>query len=125
METCVLLDSAIFVPYLPAILFLCKIDGASEWDITRKITYPLVKPILKVSLVLITTSSFKSFDSIFVMTGGGPAHATEVLASHMYFKSFMQMTYGYGCSVATVLFAMCIVSTLILSGIFNRNSIEM
>ncbi|HBE80287.1 MAG TPA: sugar ABC transporter permease [Firmicutes bacterium] len=102
-----------------------KIDGASEWDIVKNITFPLVKPVMKVSLVLITTSSFKSFDSIFVMTGGGPAHATEVLASHMYYKSFMQMNYGYGCSVATVLFAMCVMATAILSGIFKGDSIEM
>lgn len=111
---------------IPAELYeAAKIDGASEWEITRRITYPLVKPVVKVSLILITTSSFKSFDSIYVMTQGGPAHATEVLASHMYFKSFAQMSYGYGCSIATVLFGMCVLATFLLGRLFRQKATEL
>lgn len=108
---------------IPAeLLEAAKIDGASEWDIMRRITFPLMKPVIKISLILITISSFKNFDSIYVMTQGGPAHATEVLASHMYFKSFMQMEYGYGCSIATVLFVMCVLASLILSRVFRSKA---
>jgi raffinose/stachyose/melibiose transport system permease protein len=110
---------------IPTELFeAAKIDGASEWDIMRRITYPLVKPITKISLILITTSSFKSFDSIYVMTEGGPAHATEVLASHMYFKSFLQMEYGYGCSIATILFVMCVLATILLARLFRSQTAD-
>jgi raffinose/stachyose/melibiose transport system permease protein len=70
--------------------------------------------MLSVSTVLITTSSLKSFDSIYIMTEGGPNHATEVLASHMYVKSFAQLKYGYGSAIGVLLFVFCVVATLII-----------
>lgn len=92
-----------------------KIDGASMLQVILRIILPLMRPVLKVSLVLITTSSLKAFDSIFVMTGGGPMHATEVMASHMYTKSFLQLQYGYGSAIGVVLFLLCVVCSGVIS----------
>ena len=101
-----------------------KIDGASTTQIAWHIITPLMKPVLNVSLVLITTSSLKGFDSIYVMTGGGPMHATEVMASHMYFKSFTSMDYGYGCAIGLLLFVACIIFTGAWSFIFRSKDKE-
>jgi len=78
-----------------------------------------MKPMIKVSLVLITTSSLKVFDSVFILTGGGPVHATEVMASHMYNKSFFQLRYGYGSAIGFLLFILCVVCSWIISGAFR------
>ena len=96
-----------------------KIDGASEWQIVKNITIPLILPMAKVSAVLMTTGSLKYFDNIFIMTLGGPNHASEVLASHMYTKAFAQMKFGYGSAISTVLLLLCIIATVFMNKLFN------
>ena len=56
-----------------------SIDGASKWQQFTKITFPLMKPILKIDSVLIVTGSLKLYDLIAVTTSGGPNHASEVI----------------------------------------------
>lgn len=96
-----------------------KIDGCSEWQVTWNIIFPLLLPVIQVSTVLITTSSLKAFDMIYIMTFGGPNHASEVLASHMYTKTFAQMKYGYGSALSGVLMVLCILSTVIINRLFK------
>lgn len=102
------------------ILEAAKIDGAGSWKLITRIITPNMKPVLKVSLVLIITSSFKAFDSIFVMTGGGPSHATEVMASHMYTKAFLQLKYGYGCAIGLFLFVLCLIFSTVVQRILRE-----
>ncbi|GGO09548.1 carbohydrate ABC transporter permease [Saccharibacillus kuerlensis] len=97
-----------------------KIDGADGFKADRYITLPMVLPILKISIVLSFIGSLQSFDLIMVMTGGGPAHATEVLASHMYNMSFLTMKYGYGSAIANVLITICLITTVLINFLFNR-----
>jgi len=97
-----------------------KIDGCSEFQVTRHVIFPLLIPILQVSTVLITVSSLKSFDQIYVMTFGGPNHASEVIASHMYTKTFAQLKYGYGSALSTLLMTMCIAATLLINVLYRR-----
>lgn len=99
------------------IIEAAKIDGANVWQLALRVITPNMKPVLRVSLVLIMTSSFKSFDSIYVMTGGGPAHKTEVMASYMYNKAFLNLKYGYGCAIGLMLFVMCLVVSLAIQKI--------
>jgi ABC-type sugar transport systems, permease components len=99
------------------IIEAAKIDGANVWQLALRVITPNMKPVLRVSIVLIMTSSFKSFDSIYVMTGGGPAHKTEVMASYMYNKAFLNLKYGYGCAVGLMLFVMCLVVSLAIQKI--------
>ncbi|MFE0558460.1 sugar ABC transporter permease [Paenibacillus lautus] len=86
------------------ILEASAIDGASEWTKTTKIIIPMMKETIFATLVLAISGSLKTFDQIFVMTLGGPAHATEVTAIYMYNKSFDTLQFGYGSSVAVVIF---------------------
>ncbi len=102
------------------VLEAAQIDGANRWTTVWHIITPLMKPVIKVSLVLITTSSLKVFDSVFVLTGGGPVHATEVMASHMYNKSFFQLRYGYGSAIGFLLFLLCVVCSWIITGCFKE-----
>ncbi|WP_040951570.1 carbohydrate ABC transporter permease [Gorillibacterium massiliense] len=97
-----------------------KIDGAVGFKADRYITFPLVVPIFKISIVLAFIGSLQSFDMIMVTTGGGPAHATDVIATHMYNMSFLSMKYGYGSSLAVVLIVICLLATVLINTIFSR-----
>ena len=76
-----------------------EIDGASKWVQFKSITFPLIKPILKVDAVLIITGSLKYYDLVAVMTGGGPNHATELMSTYMFYQGFRTLKYGYSADV--------------------------
>ncbi len=61
-----------------------RVDGASEWQIFRHITLPLLKPFLVIALIIRVMDAFKVFDIVYSMTLGGPGTSTEVLAIHIY-----------------------------------------
>ena len=60
-----------------------KIDGATEWQISRYIIIPILKPVIKICVIFAVTGSLKAFDLIYVLTNGGPAHASEVPSTLM------------------------------------------
>ncbi|OKP96682.1 carbohydrate ABC transporter permease [Paenibacillus sp. P46E] len=97
-----------------------KIDGADGFKADRYITLPLIVPIFKISIVLAFIGSLQAFDLVMVMTAGGPAHATDVISTHMYNSSFMSLKYGYGSAIASFLVIVCLVFTGFINTIFNR-----
>ncbi|MGI2295516.1 carbohydrate ABC transporter permease [Paenibacillus sp. GXUN7292] len=106
---------------IPAELYeAAKIDGAEGFKADRYITLPMIVPIFKISVVLSFIGSLQSFDLIMVMTGGGPANATDVIASHMYKMSFLSQKYGYGSAVASFLVMVCLIATLVINYLFKR-----
>lgn len=91
------------------------IDGASNWQTFKHITVPMIKPMVLVSLVYLSFASFNQFATIFSLTGGGPGNATEVLALYMYYSAFKHFNFGYGSSIAIVLFIINVILSLIYS----------
>ena len=81
-----------------------EIDGATGWQQFKYITFPLIKPILKIDAVLIITGSLKYYDLVAVMTSGGPNHATEVMSTYMYYQSFNILNYGYASAIGCLLY---------------------
>jgi raffinose/stachyose/melibiose transport system permease protein len=79
------------------------IDGAGEITKFFKIRLPLLWDTIAATAVLCISGSMRSFDLIYVMTEGGPAHATEVMATYMYNKTFAVNQYGYGSAVSLVI----------------------
>ena len=80
------------------------IDGAGSVQRFAKITLPLLKPTIMSVLVLGFVYTFKVFDLVYVMTGGGPVDATEVMSTYSYKLSFQLFHFGEGAAVANVLF---------------------
>jgi len=106
---------------IPADIYeAAKIDGAEGFKADWHITFPMNVPIFKISIVLAFIGSLQAFDMIMVMTGGGPAHATDVISTHMYNMSFLSLKYGYGSSIAAFLVLVCLIATVIINFLFNR-----
>jgi raffinose/stachyose/melibiose transport system permease protein len=103
----------------PDIYEAAKIDGASEFKMATKITIPLIKPILQVCVVFAVTGSFKAFDLIYIITNGGPLHASEVPSTLMYNTIFNKYLYGYGSAMSTFIIVECLIFTLIMRKMFN------
>lgn len=101
-----------------------KIDGASAFTMATKITIPLIKPILQVCTVFAVVGSFKSFDLIYILTNGGPLHASEVPSTIMYSTIFNKYMYGYGSAMSTFIIVECLVFTLIIYRLFKEKKIK-
>lgn len=80
-----------------------RIDGASGLQLYIKIVLPLLKPTILTVLLMSLINSFKTFDTIWVMTGGGPYRTSETLAVTMYREAFTNNQLGYGSAVAIFL----------------------
>jgi raffinose/stachyose/melibiose transport system permease protein len=88
-----------------------RIDGATPFQIAVKIKLPLIMNVIKVTIVLAVVGSLKYFDLIYVMTGGGPNGASEVMASYMYQKAFKGFDFGYASAIGFFLLIICLVVT--------------
>lgn len=87
------------------------IDGSTPAQRFFKITLPLLRPSLFFVLVTNTIGSFQIFDTVFVMTQGGPGGATDVLNFHIYQQGFQLFRSGYASALAMVLFALILLVT--------------
>ena len=81
-----------------------SIDGANGFKKFWYVTLPLLRPAIMSVLILGFVYTFKVFDLIFIMTGGGPVNATEVFATFSYRLSFSHFNFGQGAAVANILF---------------------
>jgi raffinose/stachyose/melibiose transport system permease protein len=77
------------------------IDGATGARKLFSITLPMIWSTIQVAIILCISGSLKSFDLVYIMTKGGPAHATELLATYMYNSTFSVYRYGYGSAIST------------------------
>lgn len=93
-----------------------EIDGANKLQCFFKITMPMLAPMLQLVLMLAIIGSLQSFDSIFVLTGGGPDRATEIMGISIYNKFFASTgtvaDYGYGATLAFI--SACIIGIFTL-----------
>ena len=85
-----------------------RTDGASEWAIFRRIQLPLLSLPIAVVTVWLLINVIKVFDIIYVLTGGGPGGASEVIAFSMYDETFTNGEAGYGAAVAVVMLLLII-----------------
>lgn len=99
-----------------------KLDGASRWQVFRFITWPLLGPTSLVILVITTIGSFKVFDHIYLMTGGGPENGTLVLAFSIYEQGFKFFNVGYASALAMIMFVIVMALTLLQLRLRRRDT---
>ena len=104
----------------PELREAAMLDGASDGQVNRYIVLPYIKPIIRISVIFAVTGSLKSFDLIYVLTNGGPMHATEVPSTLMINMLFLRNRYGMGSTIAVMLIFLCFGFALLISAIFRE-----
>ncbi len=97
------------------------IDGAGPFRRFRKIIVPALSDQVTLLVVMSIIGSFKVFDIVYVMTKGGPDHASEVIATYMYWQSFMNGSLGYGAALAVMLTVVVAGASLAMIALRERN----
>lgn len=97
-----------------------KIDGANAWQRFKNITLPLLTPAILVVLVFRTVEAFKVFDIIYVMTGGGPANATQVINYYTYLETFSYLHLGRGSTLAFLISGFILIIALLYIKLLHR-----
>ena len=90
------------------------IDGASQWQMFWRITYPLVLPFLVVAMIIRTIDALKAFETIWVICNGGPGTASETLNVFLYAQAFAYNQVGTASAVVVVFFAIIVALSLVL-----------
>ncbi|MCZ8520452.1 MULTISPECIES: carbohydrate ABC transporter permease [Paenibacillus] len=97
-----------------------ELDGTSRIQRAWHITVPLIRPIISVIVLLSIAGSLKTLDIVMVMTNGGPAGLTEVMATYMYKVGFQFMEAGYANTLGILIFLFIVILTLISGVVTNK-----
>lgn len=97
------------------------IDGANFFQVIKFVLLPHLKPIISIALIFRFVDAFKSFDLIYILTGGGPGNATETLNVHTYLNAFKYMKMGYASAMSIIMIILIITISkyVVKSGDFN------
>jgi multiple sugar transport system permease protein len=99
------------------------LDGATHWRAFRHLTWPNLRPVVSVVLVLGVVYTLKVIDIILALTGGGPANATQTIATQSYQRSFVDFNFGEGAAFSNILIVISLVFAVIyLRG--NRRAVD-
>jgi raffinose/stachyose/melibiose transport system permease protein len=119
----IMMFNSAFMNIPEELLEVASLEGAVGWKRIYYMIIPLSWDVVKVIIILQVIGGLRAFDLIYVMTGGGPNHATEVLTMHLFVDSFQNMNIGYGSVISTVIFALALGMTLMLRKMMQREAI--
>jgi multiple sugar transport system permease protein len=103
-----------------ALMEAAEIDGAGPWLRFRKITLPIMSPVIFFNLVVGIIGSFQIFTGAFIMTNGGPQNATLFMVLYIYRQGFMYFDMGYAALLSWLLFCVIMIFTIIQFRMSNR-----
>ena len=99
------------------------IDGAGGWKKFTKITLPLLRPTLAVTVVLNVLYGLKVFDMVYALTNGGPGHTTEVMYTAV-FKQFSQGMYAVGTTISSIMFVFMVFIGFFMIRVLTGNEVK-
>lgn len=102
------------------IIEAAQVDGANRIQTAFRIIIPMIVPMIKACVIFAIIGSLKSFDLIYILTNGGPVHASEVPSLLMYKKIFVTNEYGYASAVAIFIILECLAFTFFVQKFFNH-----
>jgi multiple sugar transport system permease protein len=89
------------------------VDGAGRWQLFRTMTLPLLQPLIIVTVLIRAMDIFKTFDTIYVMTGGGPGSATETASFYTYLQGLRFFSFGYAAAISYIqLIVIVVIATI-------------
>ncbi|HEY5583522.1 MAG TPA: sugar ABC transporter permease [Ruminiclostridium sp.] len=94
----------------------CKIDGAIGIKKFFYVTFPMLLPVVKVSVTLAMISALKQMESVYLITDGGPGDKSQFIANYLYQQAFRGFKYGYANAISVVFVIICLVAT----GLYNK-----
>lgn len=103
----------------PETIEAAQVDGANRFQISVRVIIPMIMPMIKACVIFAIIGSLKSFDLIYILTNGGPVHASEVPSLLMYKKIFITNEYGYASAIAIFIILECLLFTFIVQKIFK------
>ncbi|GLI03135.1 sugar ABC transporter permease [Phytohabitans aurantiacus] len=101
-----------------------QVDGAGSWQAFRHVTLPLLGPTIRISIFLAVIGTIQLFDLVWVLTGGGPLHASETLAVTMFNDGFRRSDIGYASATSIVMLLISLVFALGYQRFIMRRDIE-
>ena len=90
-----------------------EIDGANAWHKVRNVTLPMLTPYLFFNVIMGTIGALQTFESVYIMTNGGPDDSTMVPVLYLFNNAFTYFKMGYASALAWILFVIILVLTLI------------
>ena len=91
-----------------------RLDGANPWQMFRFITLPLIMPFVVLAVVIRTIDALKAFDTIFVISEGGPGTASETINIYLYLQAFAFYNIGYASAIVVVFFVLIVLMAMVL-----------
>jgi ABC-type sugar transport system permease subunit len=79
-----------------------QIDAAGRWRTFTHVTLPMLRPVIGVCVLIRSIDAFRTFDQVWVLTGGGPARSTEVFSVYAYIETFVNLDFGRGSAAAVI-----------------------
>ena len=107
----------------PELKEAAKIDGANQWKVNRYVIIPMIKPVIRICVIFAVTGSLKAFDLIYVLTNGGPSHASEVPSTLMVDMIFGRNRYGFGSTIAIFIIFLCFFFALVIKKFFKTEEL--
>lgn len=89
-----------------------RVDGATEWQVLRFVTIPLLGSTIRLTIYLSVLGSFQQFVMVWILTQGGPVNASELIATFLYKYGISRFRFGYGSAVAVLLFLITFIFSL-------------
>ncbi|MCR5421410.1 MAG: sugar ABC transporter permease [Lachnospiraceae bacterium] len=96
------------------------IDGATNWQVDRYVVIPIIKPVIRTSVIFAVTGSLKTYDLVRILTEGGPFQTTEVPSTLLENMLFLRNRYGMGSTISVMLILLCFAFSLAISAAFKE-----
>lgn len=100
-----------------------RIDGASTYQVMRYINIPLLSSTIRLTIFLSALGSLQYFDLIWVMSQGGPVHASETMATYLYKAGFQSFSMGYGSAVGVIMMVICFIFSILYQRFIMRRDL--
>jgi len=97
-----------------------SIDGASQWQVTRHVVLPMMRPVIVLALFFSILGSLQQFDMIYALTGGGPLNSSHSAVTYLYTFGIKRMRVGFGSALGVVLFIICVLVMIFYKRLFMR-----